>query len=122
MKDRALLPVFKSNEISVSKCFAFEEESLCVVNHESQLISYHDSVSVVMTSMEGTPQMESLIESGRAHSLCDKIEVTPGVFQWVIDSDSDITESSCIAITETRKNAAMENDYHPHSALLLTQP
>ena len=72
------------------KAFAFNEPCICVINHDTQAVSYHKSLSMLVAKTSEVSD-EWLLESG--YYLIGEGCEHEGITSWLIDpEDRDLNE------------------------------
>ncbi len=72
-------------DLTVARCLAFGSESFCFVNHETQGVSYHDKISLLVVKT-GSLETDWLLENG-FYLLGNPITFLDTT-AWLIDADA----------------------------------
>lgn len=74
-------------DVSLSRCRFFGDDMICVVNHATQSVSYHNDVIRIQFSTDECDFVSKLCFDGDLFPLCEAIEIDGQVAQLFDNSE-----------------------------------
>jgi hypothetical protein len=74
-------------DVSLSRCRFFGHKKICVVNHATQSVSYHNDVIRVQFDVADYDFISKLCFDGDIFPLCEAIEIDGQLFQLFDNSE-----------------------------------